>query len=435
MIYLSNINILSYLYNSFLDEKKRRYFKISEDHVVGVSYPYSLGNIYKNKKKSIESKKQRTFAQTAKKIRTCFFQRNLNRELGKLHGGLFEHSLMYSYDMLWIERLFLFDRKELSLQGGSSITCLNFSPDMNNILFGTSDGLLGVVKVASITKHHEFLQLNISQSTSGLTSLNVSSNGIFICTFMGNEKKPGHFQIGTIRKNTEENLSDYGINVTVIPQGKNTLWASAIAPSGEIAAIGGSKMAMVIKGIDGANYTSYSYNLKSDVFAIKFLNTNTFLAGYRNGWIDLLDTRCLGSTKSCFTNSLIKHKSSISNFDLTSDYHLVVAGLENSLNMYDIRMIHSEKDMFSRPVLFFNGYTNECSFGLGFDISRNRRIVAASGQDQIYFWSTLDGRLLRRIMVKSNRACRAFKFYETSTNSFEELCLADDSYLEWWCSN
>lgn len=194
-------------------------------------------------------------------------------------------------------------------------------------------------------------------------------------------------------------------------------------------------MAMVIKEINGANYTSYSYNLKSDVFAIKFLNTSAFLSGYRNGWIDLLDTRCSGSTKSCFTNSLIKHKSSVTNFGLTSDYHLVVAGLENSLNMYDIRMIHSDKDMFSRPVLFFNGYINECSFGLGFDISRNRRIVAASGQDQIYFWSTLDGRLIRRIMVKSNRACRAFKFYETSASSLEELCLVDDSYLEWWSPN
>ncbi|KTW26134.1 hypothetical protein T552_04195 [Pneumocystis carinii B80] len=413
--------------NSFLDEKKRRYFKIFEDHVVGASYPYSLGNIRKNEKKSIESKKQRIFAQTAKKMKTCFFQRNLNREVGKLRAELFESSLMYSYDMLWIERLFFFDRKEISLQSGSSITCLNFSPDMNNILYGTSDGLLGAVKVASITKHCEFLQLNISQSTSGLTSLNVASNG--------NERKPGHFQIGTIRNNTEDNLLDYDINVAITPKGKNTLWTSAIAPSGEIAAVGGSKMAMVIKGIDSAKYIPYSYDLKSDVFAIEFLNTNTFLTGYRNGWVDLLDTRCSESTKSCYTNPLIKHKSSITNFGLTSDYHLVVAGLENYLNMYDIRMIHSEKDMFSCPLLFFNGYINECSFGLGFDISRNKRIVAASGQDQIYFWSTLDGRLLRKIMVKSNKACRAFKFYEISSSSFEELCLADDSYLEWWCSN
>lgn len=55
---------------------------------------------------------------------------------------------------------------------------------------------------------------------------------------MGNENRPGHFQIGIIRRDPEENLLDYGINVTTIPQGKNTLWTSAIESSGEIAVVG-----------------------------------------------------------------------------------------------------------------------------------------------------------------------------------------------------
>lgn len=44
--------------------------------------------------------------------------------------------------------------------------------------------------------------------------------------------------------------------------------------------------------------------------------------------------------------------------------------------MYDIRMLRS-RDSFSQSVLSFNGYVNEYSFGLGFDISFDKRIVAA----------------------------------------------------------
>ncbi|KAG4304510.1 hypothetical protein PORY_002220 [Pneumocystis oryctolagi] len=419
----------------FYDEKKRRYFKIFENHAIDVLYPYSLENIRKRNKNDLEMKKKVLFTQTAQKTETNFFQRNIDREVGRQRIGSMSQHIACSYDALWINRLSMHHAKEPNLDHGSLITCLNFTPDMDYILFGTSFGLLGAIKSTSIEYAYGPSQWNISRSTSELTSLSVDSSGKFICTFMGNEKNPGYFQIGIVKKNIQENLLDYDINVTMVPRGKNALWASAISPSGQVAAIGGSRMAMIVKGIDNnAECVSDFYGLKSDVFAVEFLNVNTFLTGSRNGCVNFFDIRCKNTSQTRSIGLGIRHKSSVTNFGLIGDYYLIVAGLENSLNMYDIRMTRPVNDSFSQSVLSFNGHVNEYSFGYGFSISCNKRVVAAAGQDRVCFWSTLDGKLLRKKPMKFN-ASRALKFCQTSTKWFEELCIANETHLEWWSSN
>ncbi|KAG5518889.1 hypothetical protein PMAC_002420 [Pneumocystis sp. 'macacae'] len=425
--------VLSILH--FANEKKRKYFKIFENHLVDTSCPYSLENIQKRNKVESETKKTALFAQITQKVETSFFQRNIDREVGKQRIGYIGQPIARSYDTLWINRLFMHHIKEPNIDRGSLITCLNFSPNMNHILFGTSYGLLGAIRMKPTEDVYEPFQWNISRSTSELTSLNVDSRGRFVCTFMGDQKNPGHFQIGTIKNNVEENLFDYDINVTILPRGKNALWTSAIASSGQMAVIGGSKMAMVIKGLDNdAQCTTHFYNLKSDVFAVDFLDLNVFLIGCRSGWVDFFDVRCEGGSRLHSIELGIRHKSSVTNFGLIGDYYLIVAGLENSLDMYDIRMLHS-KNSFSQSLLSFNGHVNEYSFGLGFDISLDKRVVAAAGHDQIRFWSTMDGKLLRKKPIKFNKAPRAFKFCQASTKWFEELCVANEAHLEWWCSS
>ncbi|KTW29564.1 uncharacterized protein T551_02180 [Pneumocystis jirovecii RU7] len=418
-----------------MHEKKRRYFKIFENHFVDASYPYSLENIRKKNKIEFERKKAALLAQMTQKVETCFFQRNIDREVGKQRIGYTKQSIFRSYDTLWINRLFMHHIKEPNIDRGSLITCLNFTPDMNHILFGTSYGLLGAIRIKSTEDVYEPFQWNISRSTSELTSLDIDSGGKFICTFMGDQKNPGHFQIGVIKNNIEENILNFDTNITIVPRRKNALWASAISPSGQLAAVGGSKMVMVIKGIDNnVECITHFYNLKSDVFAVDFLNLNVFLTGCRNGWVDFFDVRCEERALLRSVESGIRHKSSVASFGLVGDYYLIVAGLKSSLDMYDIRMLRS-RDSFSQSVLSFNGYVNEYSFGLGFDISFDKRIVAAAGQDQVRFWSTLDGKLLRKKPIEFNKAPRAFKFCQMSTRWLEELCIANETHLEWWCSS
>ncbi|KAK9249353.1 hypothetical protein V1506DRAFT_3950 [Lipomyces tetrasporus] len=181
-------------------------------------------------------------------------------------------------------------------------------------------------------------------------------------------------------------------------------------------AIGGSDRILAYQSGPAEHRLISSYRLPSDVFAIEFLQPNTFLAGLRDGGVRIFDTRI--PAKGRLQPVALWHASAITKMKLVKGDYLMVAGLEDTLALYDLRFAkvkdqpglasqryqhpdqqHKWVKQYkgrSRPVMKYEGYVNEHVFDHGFHISNDERILAVADQTcRVKLYSLWTGNQLR----------------------------------------
>lgn len=207
------------------------------------------------------------------------------------------------------------------------------------------------------------------------------------------------------------------------------------------------------------SYVAYDDNggKPSDIFALEFLPKNPFvlLSGERNSTLNLTDLRAPTYSLMRSTNNLI-HPSSISHIKSLNQHQIVVAGLNSTLCLYDLRYrkekprprtrkpITTKNDMYTVPILDFPHYHNEASLLIGFDIDIEAGVVAACQEQEfgsyppVQLFSLKSGHTLPGPRGRGKRewepAWRTAAFVQDTRSNFKSLYLGGDKLYRYaWC--
>lgn len=151
-------------------------------------------------------------------------------------------------------------------------------------------------------------------------------------------------------------------------------------------------------GVAAAAAAPLSKHVPQEVFDQDFQTTNhnVLLAGGRQTRLWTTDLRAPAAQWRS-----VPHASSITHLRSISEHRVLVAGLRNSMAMYDLRFLAREKPRStggrncSAPVLRFEGYRNEAYVHTGWDVSVEMGLVAAAQEDgTVKLFSLKSGRRL-----------------------------------------
>lgn len=130
----------------------------------------------------------------------------------------------------------------------------------------------------------------------------------------------------------------------------------------------------------------------------------TIIAGGRQPRVWIKDVRTPSSTWDTFS-----HTSSVAHLRSVNEHHVLVAGLRNSMAVYDLRAL-PRKYRPSRPLLTFPDYRNEAYFHIGWDVCPSLNVVAAAHDDgTVKLFSMTSGRRLRCAALETVRASSPIK--------------------------
>ncbi|GJN74134.1 hypothetical protein PLIIFM63780_008212 [Purpureocillium lilacinum] len=120
-------------------------------------------------------------------------------------------------------------------------------------------------------------------------------------------------------------------------------------------------------------------------------NHNILLAGGRQPRLWMTDLRTPESDWSW-----TRHASSIAHLRSVNEHQILVAGLQNSMALYDMRFFGRRPNGIS-PLLDFPAYRNAAHFHTGWDVSPSLGVAAAAQDDgTVRLFSLRSGRALRR---------------------------------------
>ncbi|KAK9238197.1 hypothetical protein V1525DRAFT_375517 [Lipomyces kononenkoae] len=231
--------------------------------------------------------------------------------------------------------------------------------------------------------------------------------------------------------------------------------------------IGGSDRISVYQSGPAEHRSIGSCRLPSDVFTVECLEPHTFLAGLRDASVRILDTRIPARGRN--QPVALWHASAITKMKIVKEGYLVLAGLEDSLALYDLRFAKAQEQpglssqryqhhpaqyqkwanqqkSMSRPVIKYDGYVNEHVFDHGFDISNDKRTLAVADQSRaVKLYSLWTGNQLRSPVSdhKFQLVPRALKWNDTrvtktgmpivdSISVPQGLFITNGGRLEYW---
>ncbi|KAH7153063.1 hypothetical protein EDB81DRAFT_868266 [Dactylonectria macrodidyma] len=214
----------------------------------------------------------------------------------------------------------------------------------------------------------------------------------------------------------------------VIRRGQHLKWvvhASTPAPaSSDLICVVGTNRGVLKVQSNGNMSLMAAYNslnrleLPQEIFAQDFQvgNHNILLAGGRQPRLWMTDLRA-PDTQWSFS----KHASAISHIRSVNPNQVLVAGLQNSMALYDVRFLHRRRDG-ARPLLEFPGHGNEAHFHVGWDVDARLGVVAA-GQDNgtVRLFSLRSGRRLRNPATEALRSGSPYKALMFQTMPRERL--------------
>ncbi|KAH7133379.1 hypothetical protein B0J13DRAFT_100462 [Dactylonectria estremocensis] len=211
-------------------------------------------------------------------------------------------------------------------------------------------------------------------------------------------------------------------------QGQGVHWVvngstPAPASSDLICVIGTNRGVLKVQSNETMSLMAQSNPLRrlqqpKEIFAQDFQdgNHNILLAGGRQPRLWMSDVRAPESQWS-----FSKHASSISHIRSVNPNQVLVAGLQNSMALYDIRFLHCRRDG-ARPLLEFPDYCNEAHLQIGWDVDTRLGVVAAA-QDNgtVRLFSLRSGRRLRSPATDALRSDSPFKALMFQTMPRERL--------------
>ncbi|KAL3959825.1 hypothetical protein ACCO45_004942 [Purpureocillium lilacinum] len=146
-------------------------------------------------------------------------------------------------------------------------------------------------------------------------------------------------------------------------------------------------------GLDRAAEPPKGLHLPQEIFDQDFQhgNHNILLAGGRQPRLWMTDLRTPESDWSW-----TRHASSIAHLRSVNEHQILVAGLQNSMALYDMRFFGRRPNGIS-PLLDFPAYRNAAHFHTGWDVSPSLGVAAAAQDDgTVRLFSLRSGRALRR---------------------------------------
>lgn len=134
--------------------------------------------------------------------------------------------------------------------------------------------------------------------------------------------------------------------------------------------------------------------LPQEIFGLDFQqsNHNVLLAGGRRPRLWITDLRTPERERTC-----IRHASSIAHLRSINPHQVLVAGLENTMSLYDMRFFGEQSGGNGRkPLLSFPGYKNAAHFHTGWDVCTEAGVAAAAQDDgTVKLFSLETGRTVR----------------------------------------
>ncbi|KAK8094480.1 hypothetical protein PG997_001165 [Apiospora hydei] len=230
-----------------------------------------------------------------------------------------------------------------------------------------------------------------------------------------NVRIPGH----------NRKITDYQINVI----------APGPAASSTVCAIGSNRGILQWdaerdpKWLAPSSHATAYAEIYRDIFALEFLNEHPsiLLAGGRPGHLSIKDVR----DRNDDTRDVSKRLGSpITHIKSLNEHHILVSGLKNSMDVYDVRMLrntNSSSSSTSRrsnnnnarenrhhptlahvlPVIQFPEYRNGPHIQIGLDVDKDNGIVAAAHDDgKVTVYSTKTGHRLKSPDIDQIRSHR-----------------------------
>lgn len=160
-------------------------------------------------------------------------------------------------------------------------------------------------------------------------------------------------------------------------------------------------------------------------------NHNIILAGGRQSRLWITDLRVPEAEWSS-----ISQPSSIAHLRSVNEHQILVAGLRNSMALYDMRFFGTEYHPNGiKPLLQFQGYRNEAHFHTGWDVSPELGVVAAAHDDgTVKLFSLSSGRILNTKTsvqkVKSEAPIKALMFQTMPREKLPSLFIGEGPSLK-----
>lgn len=168
-------------------------------------------------------------------------------------------------------------------------------------------------------------------------------------------------------------------------------------------------------------------------------NPNILLAGGRQPRLWTTDLRTPEAEWSS-----IPHSSSIAHLRSINEHQVLVAGLQNTMCIYDTRFSGradpstatgaKRRGNGSKPILAFEGYKNEAHFHTGWDVDTELGVVAAAHDDgTVQLFSLQSGRRTQRQrgldLVRSETPVRALMFRRMPWEKLPSLFIGEGPSL------
>lgn len=147
-----------------------------------------------------------------------------------------------------------------------------------------------------------------------------------------------------------------------------------------------------------------SIKTKSSVLCCDFANKTRVLYGQRNGEIRFYDVRGDPNKHCAMNTSLIAINTAVTNISSVKEHFLVVSGLGNYLQLYDLRYIQlKDTTMFREekiPLVYFKGYSNKYNITHGLSVNLKDILAVAGDNKTITFYNISTGDKLNHLYLQ-----------------------------------
>lgn len=425
----------------YYDQERDRYFKIMPGHHFGTNT--SGGEVKKQPDSNVSTS-------TKPRISTCsslLNERELNpfKTIQRLHRDwreIFVKSLRYVGTI----------QQTIPFSLSHRITNFQIHPTSNELYFGNTDGMVGLLKFQASSKAcTEIFSKPFAYCNSEITSIRIIGESLIIYTSLGNHLCSGILRIEHLPEVTDFDMVHEASACNY--QTRSTVWTSTSSQVDEWIALGATKYISILSNysVPGARFTNVKTN--SDVFALdndRYLPSAIF-AGCRDGRLLLFDIRCNPKQSSPHGDGpRIKQSSPICNLKQVSGWYVLGDGMDGSLSLWDIRnqRRNQNTEESTLPVLKYYGHVNSTKHQTGFAVNSCNSIVAIAGQDNfVRCFSINTGDVVRMPIGPFEDRVSAIQFCERDEKSnYEFLPDGDNEHynkgegiwisigkeLQWW---
>ncbi|KAG0207944.1 DDB1 and CUL4 associated factor 4-like 2 [Mortierella sp. GBA30] len=420
----------------YFDPEKKKYFRITENHVLGNQHPFSRQSIKEKlqPKPVLEPVKRRRgprfpSATTHYGSLDWFLQDRQLGLVGNPRRQLCEmHALLVSR---WRRNKHL---EPVLAENGAKYKYLQVDPISRDLYLGTAQGELWQYHISDepLNTQYQWMQLDAGVS-SEMTSFHITPDNNLITTYLGSMGRSGMIKIQkNLQDSSRHPITDtYHHSLTAIYEyspssTKSNFWTSAFCKNDLV--VGADQKAIVIPNWRSGVRKEISLWTGSDVFSVAIeplAGQSVVYAGCRNGTVRVFDLKepsgftTLGPKKRARSNTLfqgIGHKdSSVNCIRRVSEHYLVTAATSGEVSMWDTRfvggsMMNSQSSSrTAKPVLDIRGFVSDQFSNTMFDINTEETLLATSHiNQQVSLWSLSTGDRVKDLDVAGPVGCIQF---------------------------